>query len=97
MGPFTNAMAPEMRLHVTMMRAIQSRAPTFSSRRHPPGSTPAPNGSIQRRRQRLASYLELTYLRAAFRNTGFIYLCAQKPSLFVASLGASSYSPHAMV
>jgi hypothetical protein len=59
--------------------------------------TGAPNGSIQRRRQRLASYPELTYPRATLRNAGFIYLCAQKPSLFVASLGASSYSPHAMV
>lgn len=59
----------------------------------------APNGSVQRRRLRLASDLELTYPRATFRYAGFAYRCAQKPSLFVASLGAycHSYSPLAMV
>jgi hypothetical protein len=59
----------------------------------------ATNGSVQRRRPRLASDLELTYPRANFRYAGFAYRCAQKPSLFVASLGAyfHSYSPLAMV
>ena len=30
-GPTAKAVAPEQSPHVTMMRAIQSRAPTFSS------------------------------------------------------------------
>jgi hypothetical protein len=45
----------------------------------------ATNGSVQRRRPRLASDPELTYPRANFRYAGFAYRCAQKPSLFVAS------------
>ena len=32
-GPFTNTMAQDTRPHVTMMRAIQRRAPTFCRRR----------------------------------------------------------------
>jgi hypothetical protein len=39
----------------------------------------------------------LPILEPLSETASFIYLCAQKPSLFVASLGASSYSPHAMV